>query len=91
MLKQLQLTIYGRVQGVTFRLYINKAALELGLTGYVKNNSDGTVIVLAQGEESQLAKLLNKCYAGPDKANIENIIYEWQAISIPYQAFKIEH
>ncbi len=91
MLKQLQVTVYGQVQGVTFRLYINNVALGLGLTGYVKNNPDGTVTILAQGEKSELAKLLDKCYAGPDKAHIENIKREWQSISTPYQTFEIEH
>lgn len=91
MSKQLQLIIDGQVQGVTFRLFVKNLALELGLTGYVKNNYDGTVTVLAQGEKLHLAKLLDRCYSGPDKANIENIKDEWQSISTPYQTFKIEH
>jgi acylphosphatase len=89
-LKQLQITISGQVQGVSLRLFVNNAAHELNLTGYVKNNSDGTVTILAQGEKTKLAKLLDKCYAGPDTARIEQIKHEWQLISNSYQTFKIE-
>ncbi|MBU3926440.1 MAG: acylphosphatase, partial [Bacteroidetes bacterium] len=49
-LKAIRLTIFGKVQGVGFRFYTQRKAQELNLTGWVKNQRDGTVYVEAEGE-----------------------------------------
>ncbi|KAK9674616.1 Acylphosphatase-2 [Basidiobolus ranarum] len=55
-LKTLTYEVFGRVQGVCFRHYTCSKAKELGLVGYVRNTSSGTVEGVAQGEESQIIK-----------------------------------
>jgi acylphosphatase len=46
--------VSGLVQGVGFRAAVSRCANSLGLTGYVRNNSDGTVTALAAGAEEKL-------------------------------------
>ena len=53
-MKRLHLVIKGEVQGVFFRDYVNKSAI--GLTGWARNNPDGTVEVIAEGDEKELKK-----------------------------------
>jgi acylphosphatase len=64
-MKRLTLKIHGQVQGVFFRAVTQEKARELGLTGWVKNAPDGTVEVVAEGEESDLRKLEEFCQKGP--------------------------
>ncbi len=49
-----EITARGRVQGVGFRWFVQRIALEFGISGYVRNLSDGSVIILAQAEEHLL-------------------------------------
>ena len=58
MIKRKQITFYGRVQGVGFRYRAVMFARGLGLTGWVKNEWDGTVLMEVQGEEVLIDKLL---------------------------------
>lgn len=53
-----QMVISGHVQGVGFRYRANHAANALGITGYVKNNWDGTVTLEAQGTIDMINKML---------------------------------
>lgn len=57
-MKQAILKLFGEVQGVGMRYWINQIARELNLTGWVKNEPDGTVSILAQGREEDLNKLI---------------------------------
>lgn len=54
-----KITFYGKVQGVGFRYFTSKFAKKLQLNGWVKNNDDGTVTVVAQGEEKNIEALVN--------------------------------
>ena len=73
MQKRVVLKISGRVQGVLFRINTKKKALELNLVGFVKNNIDKTVEIIAEGKESNLKKLINWCYQGLPGAKVDNI------------------
>lgn len=57
--------ISGRVQGVGFRYWTQKTAKHAGLTGWVKNLPDGTVELLAQGDETSLASFIDTLWKGP--------------------------
>ena len=58
MVKIIKLKIYGEVQGVFFRAQTCEIAKSLGLVGYVKNESDGTVRIIAEGEENVLKSFI---------------------------------
>jgi len=68
MSRRARFVISGRVQGVCYRMCCQDAALGAGVTGWVRNLTDGRVEVVAEGEEAQLAQLLEWCRRGPGMA-----------------------
>ncbi len=70
---RVHILIYGRVQGVFFRAWTEDKALELRLKGWVRNNPDGTVEVVAEGSEKDLETLISWCRKGPPDARVERI------------------
>ena len=75
--------VTGRVQGVGFRFHTAHQGLKLNLTGYARNESDGSVTVLACGEQTQVEKLLHWLAHGPDTARVTAMQYQeqpWRAI-----------
>ena len=65
--------VRGRVQGVGFRWFVDHEARQLGLAGWVRNNIDGTVEVLAMGSAEQHAALLGKLQRGPRAARVDEV------------------
>lgn len=65
--------IKGKVQGVFFRAKTKEKADELGVKGWVKNTDDGSVEVLAQGEESIIHQLETWCRNGPSRARVTDL------------------
>ena len=63
----------GRVQGVGFRYYVERAANSLRLTGYVRNLDDGTVEVYAIGSPEQLSDLAGLLWKGPPTADVRGV------------------
>lgn len=68
--------VAGRVQGVGFRAFVRRRALELGVSGYARNMPDGTVEVLARGDADALAVLQEALRIGPRYARVESVT-EW--------------
>jgi len=69
--------VRGRVQGVGFRAFVRRQALDLELSGYAENLPDGRVEVVAEGERSELEHLLVKLRAGPPHAEVDDIEVAW--------------
>jgi len=65
--------VHGRVQGVGFRWFVEREAAILQIAGWVRNNHDGTVEVLAQGTRDQLAGLHARLREGPGAARIDEV------------------
>lgn len=76
-MKRVQLKISGKVQGVFYRAETRRKAQELGLKGYAKNNRDGSVTVVAVGEENVLKELEAWCGRGPDSSRVESVEAEY--------------
>lgn len=66
-------TIYGRVQGVGYRSWTVKNARKLGLTGWVRNTSEGTVQALFCGDTNAVEAMIEGCGDGPLAAKVERI------------------
>jgi len=82
--------VRGRVQGVGFRWFVDNEARQLGVAGWVRNNIDGTVEVLAIGSDQQLAALRSKLQEGPRAARVDQV-QETPADPIPgLNTFRIE-
>ncbi|MGF1474051.1 MAG: acylphosphatase [Geminicoccaceae bacterium] len=71
-----RLVIHGRVQGVWFRAWTVKAAYALGVTGWVRNLSDGTVEAHVEGSPEAVEALIVKCHKGPPLAQVSRIDQE---------------
>ncbi|KYK35628.1 MAG: acylphosphatase [Theionarchaea archaeon] len=90
-MKRAHLFISGRVQGVFFRSNTRKRALELGLTGWVKNLRDGRVEAVFEGEEPKITKAIEWCHIGPAHAAVTNVEVSWEASSGEFETFSIQY
>lgn len=72
-MKHYNIRIYGQVQGVFFRDFIKKQADELGIKGFVRNESDGTVYTEIEGEQEKLEEFLKLCKKGTQSAKVEKV------------------
>jgi acylphosphatase len=88
---RLKLVISGRVQGVCYRWFTRDTAVDLGLTGWVRNLPDGTVEAVVEGERDKLEQLLGWCRRGPDLARVTDIQAEWEEGTGEFQDFSIRH
>jgi acylphosphatase len=88
--KALKMLIEGRVQGVGFRRFIFRNARMLNISGYVKNNPDGKVEVLAIGENDAMADFIKSAKKGPGFAWVYNITYQEIELENNYDSFEIK-
>jgi acylphosphatase len=88
----LSATVYGRVQRVYFRYFVQNVAERLGLKGYVRNLASGDAVeVQAEGEKQQLDKLLEQIKAGPPRARVERVEAKWTDYSGQFDAFGVRY
>lgn len=73
----MHLQISGRVQGVAFRAYTTREARRLELSGWVRNRTDGSVELLAEGDRAQLEELEAWCHDGPPSASVTDVNTQW--------------
>ena len=90
-MQRIHLIISGRVQGVYFRHHTNIEANKLGLTGFVRNLSNGNVEVIAEGSEEKLKELIQFCRKGPDSANVENVDITYEEPKQEFKTFSIRN
>ncbi len=88
-MQHLKASIYGRVQGVFYRMTAQKKAKNLGIKGWIKNMPDGSVYLEADGDEESLKKFLNWCKKGPFLAKVKNIKKEFESETKGFKDFKI--
>jgi acylphosphatase len=79
----------GRVQGVGFRYFVERAAVDLGLTGYVRNLDDGRVEVYAVGPDEALSELERRLWKGPAYADVRGLDVQEAAVE-RRDSFRIE-
>ncbi len=75
---ELHAVVHGRVQGVGFRYFVVHKAQALGLHGYARNESNGDVEVVAQGDRTALERLLPQLQRGPSAAEVEAVDILWR-------------
>jgi acylphosphatase len=80
--------IRGRVQGVGYRYFAQRAAVELGLTGYTRNLDDGRVEVYATGPVAKLSELAGRLHRGPQWSDVRGVEEQEAAIQ-EYGSFRI--
>jgi acylphosphatase len=77
------------VQGVFFRREISYLARQLGVTGWTRNLSDGSVEVVAEGDKEAIDRLIQFCRIGPSGARVRNVSVEWEDFKGEFRGFRI--
>jgi acylphosphatase len=88
---RVRVKIAGRVQGVYFRASALQQAQNLGLTGWVRNCSDGSVETIAEGPKVKLEELLAWCRRGPSGARVSHVDIHWETPEHAFHGFTIKH
>lgn len=86
---RLHVKVYGIVQGVGFRYFAKREAKRLKLSGWVRNNADGSVEVLAEGEREALEEFLSLLQKGPTFAVVKRVDYSWESPRGEFSDFNI--
>ena len=89
--QRLNAIVYGRVQGVGFRYFVLQQAVALGLSGWVRNMSDGMVEVLAEGDIASLQDLLVALHEGPDAAYVRDVKWHFGIATGEFSRFDIRY
>jgi len=88
-MKRIHIYISGRVQFVAFRRYVRRHAVSLGLTGWVRNLSDGRVEIVAEGHNDKLITLVGFCKKGSFFAKVDGISVEEEDHKGEFKKFRI--
>lgn len=83
--------VSGRVQGVFFRAETRRAAERFGVFGWVRNNSDGTVEAVFEGEKIRVDSMIDWCKGGPPHAKVKSADVEWGDYSDEFGSFEITY
>ena len=87
---RLKATVSGRVQGVGFRRYVQRWARKLDLAGWVRNEPDGTVRLVAEGDAEALDRLARLLWGGPPPADVESVDVERGEAQGGFRSFDVE-
>ena len=87
--QQLVVQVRGRVQGVGFRYFVRTAAKRLQICGWVRNESNGCVSVVAEGPRPQLMLLVRALRVGPSLATVQDVQYSWHEATGAFEGFTI--
>jgi acylphosphatase len=88
---RLTATVHGRVQGVGFRASTQTQAQRLGVRGWVANQWDGSVRVVAEGPEDALRQLATWLHHGPPAAHVDQVDIQWSDGDGELRGFQVRH
>jgi acylphosphatase len=86
---QLRAIVHGQVQGVGFRMWTQRHARMLGISGYVRNLADGSVEVVSEGPRETLEQFLVAMRRGPESADIQSVQVSWTTRASEFDRFEI--
>lgn len=89
--ERVNIIVQGSVQGVFYRARTKEKALELELTGWVRNRIDGTVEIVAEGNKEDLERLVEWSRCGPKHAHVTNIEVSWQPFTDEFGDFTVKY
>ena len=85
-----EIKVTGLVQGVGFRHFCYRTAIDLNLTGFVRNDPDRSVLIIAEGDRSSIEALIKSLKVGPSFSNVQDVAIRWTEFSGRYDSFSIE-
>lgn len=87
--RRLDAVVRGRVQGVGYRVFVVRAAMDLGLTGWVANLPDGAVRCVAEGDAASLETLAERLRRGPAAAFVDQVLTAWPLATGEFSSFSL--
>ena len=84
-----EIKVQGFVQGVGFRFFCHRLATALGISGWVRNNPDGSVSLRAEGDRSHIEELIDNLKVGPRAAVVKDVIIRWLPFSGEFKSFEV--
>lgn len=88
-IKRIEIVAIGQVQGVFFRQGVRAEAERSGLTGWVRNEPDGSVRIVAEGEEENLQKFVEWARLGTEWAKVEKMEVGWREARGNFKDFSV--
>jgi len=88
---QVKIRVAGKVQGVWFRAFTLEKATELGVTGWVQNETDGAVYLEANGKKSKLDLFIDKLKQGTERSVVDDVEVEWAPAGDNWTHFDIRY
>jgi acylphosphatase len=88
-MRRLEAVVRGYVQGVGYRAFAAREARSLGVIGMVGNEPDGSVCVIAEGEEGALREFIARLERGPSEAEVSHVDVQWRTPTGEFPAFRI--
>lgn len=88
-MKRYKITVTGDVQGVFFRHHATKKAKHLGLNGWIRNEADGQVNIIAEGEEDALKDFVDWAWEGSPLSEVEDVAVEKEGATGEFTEFQI--
>lgn len=87
--RRIEANVRGVVQGVSYRAYTHEQGRRLSLTGWVANQPDGTVALVAEGEEKNLRRLIVWLYIGSPAARVLHVDVNWLDATGEFETFEV--
>ena len=87
--KAIHIIVHGIVQGVGFRFFVRERSHQYGIKGWVRNRSDGSVEIHAEGEEERLNEFIAEVRKGPSFGHVSRLVKEWVEPKNTYNDFRI--
>jgi acylphosphatase len=87
--RRLDAVVHGRVHGVGFRVFVLREARTIGVTGWVANEPERRVRVVAEGPQAALERLLERLRDGPPAALVERVDADWAPATGEFRGFEI--
>lgn len=91
MMERVDCVVSGRVQFVMYRDYVQRKAKKLGICGFVYNNGDGTVSVVAEGERATLETFIQQLHRGSLFARVTKVVADWKEYKNEFNRFWIKY
>ncbi|PIR70606.1 MAG: acylphosphatase [Candidatus Niyogibacteria bacterium CG10_big_fil_rev_8_21_14_0_10_42_19] len=90
-MKRANINIIGIVQGVNFRHEVKNHANRLGITGWIKNENNGSLSMVVEGEEEKLEHLIDWCKSGPSFARVKDVEVKFDEATGEFKNFEIRY
>ncbi len=87
--QRVHIWVNGRVQAVGFRAFVHQNAMQIGVTGWVRNVGSDTVEAVAEGSKQQLDQFIDMVKRGPSISRVDDSREEWEKATGEFQSFSM--